>query len=215
MEGWIKLHRSIVDWEWYDEPKVFCLFLHCLFKANHTDKQWRGSVIKRGTFITSHQKLADETKLSVKQVRTILGKLKGKELAIKSNTQYTVIEVVKYDDYQTRADEGQTNGHSKGNQRATTKNDNNKKNNNKAKPKDLESVISYMKDQKIAYPEDTAQSFIDHYEANGWMRGKSKVKDWKACVRTWKSMSKQQNKGIGQVAGGASGRVVSPKNRLI
>lgn len=87
--------------------------------------------------------------------------------------------------------------------------------NTKAKPKDLESVISYMKDQKIAYPEDTAQSFIDHYEANGWMRGKSKVKDWKACVRTWKSMSKQQNKGSGQIAGGASGRVVSPKNRLI
>jgi len=29
------------------------------------------------------------------------------------------------------------------------------------------------------------QSFIDHYEANGWMRGKNKIKDWKACVRTW------------------------------
>lgn len=29
------------------------------------------------------------------------------------------------------------------------------------------------------------QKFIDHYQANGWMRGKSKVKDWKACVRTW------------------------------
>jgi|DEB0MinimDraft_6_1074348.scaffolds.fasta_scaffold56725_1 uncharacterized protein YdaU (DUF1376 family) len=30
-----------------------------------------------------------------------------------------------------------------------------------------------------------AQAFLDHYEANGWMRGKSAVKDWKACVRTW------------------------------
>ena len=30
-----------------------------------------------------------------------------------------------------------------------------------------------------------AQQFIDHYEANGWMRGKTKIKDWKACVRTW------------------------------
>jgi hypothetical protein len=32
-----------------------------------------------------------------------------------------------------------------------------------------------------------ASSFIDHYAANGWMRGKSKVKDWKACVRTWET----------------------------
>jgi len=29
--------------------------------------------------------------------------------------------------------------------------------------------------------------FINHYEANGWMRGKNKIKDWRACVRTWES----------------------------
>lgn len=31
------------------------------------------------------------------------------------------------------------------------------------------------------------QKFIDHYEANGWVRGKAQtpIKDWKACVRTW------------------------------
>lgn len=29
------------------------------------------------------------------------------------------------------------------------------------------------------------QDFINHYEANGWIRGKTKIKDWKACVRTW------------------------------
>ena len=27
--------------------------------------------------------------------------------------------------------------------------------------------------------------FMGHYEGNGWMIGKVKVKDWKACVRTW------------------------------
>lgn len=35
-----------------------------------------------------------------------------------------------------------------------------------------------------------AQNFVDHYVANGWMRGKAKVKDWKACVRTWEKNSK-------------------------
>lgn len=29
------------------------------------------------------------------------------------------------------------------------------------------------------------QKFVDHYAASGWMRGKNKIKDWKACVRTW------------------------------
>lgn len=31
------------------------------------------------------------------------------------------------------------------------------------------------------------QKFIDHYESNGWVVGKSPMKDWKAAVRTWKT----------------------------
>jgi hypothetical protein len=30
-----------------------------------------------------------------------------------------------------------------------------------------------------------AQRFLDHYTSNGWMVGKTKMKDWKASVRTW------------------------------
>lgn len=31
------------------------------------------------------------------------------------------------------------------------------------------------------------QRFVAHYEAGGWMRNKTKIKDWKACVRTWRT----------------------------
>jgi len=38
------------------------------------------------------------------------------------------------------------------------------------------------------------QSFIDHYETNGWVQGKGKpVKCWKACVRTWENNRKKDN----------------------
>ena len=30
-----------------------------------------------------------------------------------------------------------------------------------------------------------AHHFVDYYSARGWMLGKSHIKDWKACVRTW------------------------------
>lgn len=30
-----------------------------------------------------------------------------------------------------------------------------------------------------------ADRFFNHYESNGWMVGKNKMKDWKAAVRTW------------------------------
>ena len=29
------------------------------------------------------------------------------------------------------------------------------------------------------------ERFVDFYESKGWMVGKNKMKDWKACVRTW------------------------------
>lgn len=31
------------------------------------------------------------------------------------------------------------------------------------------------------------QKWIDHYISNGWMVGKTKMKDWKAAVRTWET----------------------------
>ena len=34
-----------------------------------------------------------------------------------------------------------------------------------------------------------AQAFIDFYTSKGWMVGKNKMKDWKACVRTWEQRS--------------------------
>jgi len=46
-----------------------------------------------------------------------------------------------------------------------------------------------------------AQNFVDHYTGNGWVRGKTKVKCWKACVRTWehKDKSKQGAKQFSDV----------------
>jgi hypothetical protein len=105
------------------------LFLHCLFKANHKDKKYRGTVVKRGTFLTGLDLLSKQTGLSVSQLRTAQSKLKStSELAIKTSSKGTVIEVVNYDKYQSMTsgltDERQTNDKPI----ATNKNDKNEKN---------------------------------------------------------------------------------------
>ena len=38
-----------------------------------------------------------------------------------------------------------------------------------------------------------AEKFFNYYEANGWKVGKNKMKDWKACVRTWEQNEKKYN----------------------
>lgn len=40
-----------------------------------------------------------------------------------------------------------------------------------------------------------AERWYNHYEANGWMVGRTKMKDWKAAVRTWEPDEKPKSKG--------------------
>ena len=37
------------------------------------------------------------------------------------------------------------------------------------------------------------QRFYDFYESKGWMVGKTKMKDWKASIRTWENRQKEEN----------------------
>lgn len=39
-----------------------------------------------------------------------------------------------------------------------------------------------------------AEYFIDFYESKGWLVGKTKMKDWKACIRTWENKNKKTKK---------------------
>lgn len=50
------------------------------------------------------------------------------------------------------------------------------------KPPTVEEVAAYCLERGNHVD---AQRFVDYYTANGWMRGKTKIKDWRACVRTW------------------------------
>ncbi len=101
MEGWIKLHRQLLEWEWYDEPDTFRLFLHCLLKANHKDNNYRGQKVKAGSFLTSRELLSNETGLSIQKVRTSLERLElTKEITTKKSKKGTVLQIVKYSSYQ-------------------------------------------------------------------------------------------------------------------
>ena len=59
----------------------------------------------------------------------------------------------------------------------------------------IEQLKEYMTEQGM---NDIAENWLNHYEANGWMVGKNKMKDWKASVRTWK-INQKNNSATPQV----------------
>lgn len=99
--GWVKLHRKIVDWEWYQDDKVFRVFLHLLLTANHEEKKWQGKTIGRGQKITSYAHLAHDTGLSVRSIRTAISKLQMTgEVTYQNELKYSLITINNWDSYQ-------------------------------------------------------------------------------------------------------------------
>lgn len=154
-QGWICLHRQLLEWEWYNDINVCRLFLHCLLKANHKDKKWQGNVIPRGSFVTGRNVLADETGLTVQQIRTSLNKLKStNDLTIKSTNKNSLVTVVNYGFYQDKEFESTNKTTSKphneqptSNQRITTTNN---VNNETMKTKDIDTNVSCENENRLS-----------------------------------------------------------------
>lgn len=146
MEGFVKIHRKIVDWEWYKDIPTRLLFEHLIYISNHKEKKWQGNVIERGSCVTSIASLSFQTGLTPQQVRTALKKLQStNDITKLSNNKNTVIIITNYNKYQDvqqanqQTNNNQDNKQSTNNQQTnnkqitTNKNDKNDKNDNNDK----------------------------------------------------------------------------------
>ena len=130
-QGFITLQRQILEWEWYSDGNTFRLFIHLLLKANHTDKSYKGTLIKRGTFLTGLDVLSKETGLTVRQVRTCLTRLKStNEVTIKTSSKGSIVQIVKYNEYQSATSKTTNQRQTNDKPTTSTNNDNNDNNEN-------------------------------------------------------------------------------------
>jgi biotin operon repressor len=189
-KGWVKIHRQIINWEWYDEPNTFRLFFHLLLKANHKPRKYRGVTIKEGQVMTGQEVLAKELGLTRSKIRLSLDNLKTtNEITIKSSRQGTIIEVVKYKDYQITTNETTTEPPEDNHETTSNKNVNNEK----------ELLLEKFKhwavdsDLDIIKVEDTFLNAWDYYTDLDWKdKNNKQVKDKQRKIRTvwFKDLSK-------------------------
>jgi len=74
-DGWVKLHRKAIEWEWFKKPFMFRLFSYLVMSANREDGKWQGYEIKRGQLATGRRSLSDATGISQQSIRTCLTRL--------------------------------------------------------------------------------------------------------------------------------------------
>jgi DNA-binding transcriptional regulator GbsR (MarR family) len=181
MEGYIKLHRKILENGIFRKPKVSHLFNYCLLRANWSDKTiiWNGQslVVERGSFITGRRQIALETGLSEQNVRYALRTLHTfgmvKPSNEKSTSKFTYLTVCNYNDYQHLEDEGNqqsnqqvTSNQPASNQQVTTDKNNNN-NNTKETNKNLKEI---QKKDDLVIPEwldiKVWDDYLEHRKTN-------------------------------------------------
>lgn len=101
-EGYIKLHRKMLEWEWIGEPFTHHVFVIMLLMASFKESKWRGIDIKPGQIVTTMAELSEKTMLSRQQLRTVIKRLLATgEITIQSTNHFSLITLENWALYQS------------------------------------------------------------------------------------------------------------------
>lgn len=106
MNGWIKLHRKILDSPTFRRPAYRALWIEILLRADHSGTAqvtFHGQLVtlKPGQFTTGAYQLAEATGVPRGTVERVLKCFKGEErVRIESDRQCSMITVLKWNEYQ-------------------------------------------------------------------------------------------------------------------
>lgn len=99
--GYIKIHRSMLDWEWYQDDRCVRLLLHLHLKANYSPGRWKGKEVGAGQMVTSSFQLAGQLGWSRSAVIRTMDKLKMcGEVDTTSDNKWTLVTLRKWDKFQ-------------------------------------------------------------------------------------------------------------------
>lgn len=198
MNGYILIHRKLLNWQWYKDSNTLHLFIDLLLDANYEDSKVGFQIVKRGQCLTSLKRIHENTGLTYREIRTSLDKLqKSGEIDKQTTNRYSIITINKYNDYQN-IDKQTTNKRQTNDNIIIKNNKNNKYKESISKdiPKKVFKKPSIEEIQKYCNERNNnvdADRFYNFYESKGWMVGSNKMKDWKAAVRTWEREKKEVN----------------------
>jgi len=156
MDGWIKLHQKLSQWEWYQDSKTLHLFIHLLIHANFKARKWQGVEILRGQVLTGLKSLNESTGISVQSLRTSIKRLKSTgEITVESTSQFSIITISNFEKYQAKLTDQPTNQSTSdqqaSNKQVTTLEDS------------IDSIDSTLEGEFVNSPKSKYEKFIDYF----------------------------------------------------
>ena len=202
--GFVKLPRTILEWEWYDHPDVFRLYIHLLIKVNYAPARWRGMEILEGEHITSTAKLSTELNMSEFKVRESLSKLEKTGFIKKTTTnKFTKLKLLQYGadvnntDVKLKQNIVQTPDKVQPNQNQTTTKKNNKEN------KEVEERKKVFKNEILNFSKTFSKQhldgFYDYWNIENKQTGRLRFEEEKSWnleskIKSWMVFPKPKEK---------------------
>lgn len=113
-DGYIKLFRSLKDWEWYQDSHTKDVFIHLLLNANWEDFHFKGYEIPKGSLVTGYSALSRQLGISIKSARTAIKHLKATgEITVKVTNRFSIVTIANWEKFQGG---NNTSGKQSGNQ---------------------------------------------------------------------------------------------------
>jgi len=101
MKGWIKLHRRILDNGILQDAELFRMFVWCILKANHTEKNFLDIKLSKGSFATGRISGSEELFMKPSSFYSKLKRLEKQDfIELQSTNTYTVVTIKNYSNYQ-------------------------------------------------------------------------------------------------------------------
>lgn len=183
MQGYIKLHRKILDNGVFADAELLKVFVWCILKANTTTNVVYGRKVGVGQFITGRNSACEELYLKPSTIYKRLQRLKQQGyIDISSTTKNTLVTVINYKSYQLDQPK---------------------------KKRNLDSVTNKFVLEVSAFKEiysvELLEAFVDYWtEPN---RSKTKLKyelektfDISRRLKTWAKNEKKFDKGVSKKA---------------
>lgn len=215
MENFFPISRDILEHWVYSDIYAYRVWTHILLVTQYEKEpnkfHYNGYLITQeyGEFVYGRLSWSVRLQVPEQRLRTLMSMFEKDGMIAKTakklprGTIYSVTNYAKFnqrtnqptnhrndlepqefqDDANQRTNTQTTSDQPATNQRLTTiKKDKKEKNRYVWVKPDLMDVESYCRERGNGID---PQTFIDYYEANGWIVGKTKMKDWKAAVRNW------------------------------
>lgn len=105
MQGWIKIHRQLLEHWVADEPECLAVWVRMLIEANHATKKklfnGRMTEIQRGQLLFGLQRFSEKSGVSIAKLRRYLKLFMSEGMIDRQvDNKYSLITITCYDDFQ-------------------------------------------------------------------------------------------------------------------